>query len=119
MNKLKFIIILFALSMLPALSDGQPSRKSRRPGKPDNEKNDARVFRNPARAIKRQEAKEKKIKKNYADFVKKSRKRSIAIQSPDVQERMKQNHQSTKDYYKSINKKQSPASKRARKKYNK
>jgi hypothetical protein len=59
------------------------------------------------------------MKKDYALFVKRSRKRSISIQSPEVQERMKQNHKNTKNYYKSGKKSRSPISKNARKKYKK
>lgn len=41
--------------------------------------------------IKKQEKKQAKLKRDYHDFVKLSRKRSYEIQSPEVKARMKQN----------------------------
>ncbi len=121
MNSIKYIIVLILLVILPEMADGQPSGRSRRllPGRPDTEKKKVKVFKNPEKAIKKQASKERKMKKDYELFVKKSRKRSIAIQSPEVQERMKKNHKDTKDYYKSQNKSQPAGSKKARKKYKK
>jgi len=43
------------------------------------------------KAKKKQEAKERKLKREYAKSVKKSQKRSYQIQTPEVKARMKQN----------------------------
>ena len=47
--------------------------------------------RSVLKAKKKQEANENKIKKDYAKSIKRSQKRTIEIQTPEVQERMKQN----------------------------
>ena len=47
------------------------------------------------KAKRKQEKNEKRLKKEYAESVKKSRKRAYDIQSPEVQERMKQNEKDT------------------------
>ena len=47
------------------------------------------------KAKKKQEKNEKKLKKEYAKSVERSRKRAYDIQSPEVQARMKQNQKDT------------------------
>jgi hypothetical protein len=114
MNKLTLITLLVTF-LLAAQVEGQPSGKRSLFGsKPKKEK----VFKNPEKVKKKAEAKEKKSKKDYAKFIKKSRKRSYEIQSPEVKARMKQNEKNTKAHYRSVGKKQSGGSRKARKKYN-
>jgi hypothetical protein len=69
------------------------------------------------RAKRKQEAHERKLNKDYEKSVRRSQKRTIDIQSPEVQKRMKQNK---KDYTvrdKEERKKVKASTKRAGKKY--
>lgn len=70
------------------------------------------------KAKKKQEAKEKKLKDNYEKSVKKSQKRTIEIQTPEVQERMKQNKKDSETRDKAKKKKVKRSTKKAGKKYN-
>ncbi|HUX58503.1 MAG TPA: hypothetical protein VMV77_16150 [Bacteroidales bacterium] len=69
------------------------------------------------KAKKKQEANDKKLKKEYAQSVKRSRGRSIKIQSPEVQARMKQNRKDSSAQSKIKKKKVRASSKKAGKKY--
>jgi hypothetical protein len=69
------------------------------------------------KAKKEQEANERKLKKDYAASIKRSRKRTIEIQTPEVQARMKQNQIDTKERDKAKKKKIKESSKKAGKKY--
>lgn len=73
--------------------------------------------RSVLKAKKKQEANESKIKKDYAKSIKRSQKRTIKIQTPEVQERMKQNKKNLdlRDREKKKNKRTS--NKKAGKKY--
>jgi|WetSurMetagenome_2_1015567.scaffolds.fasta_scaffold00397_8 hypothetical protein len=73
--------------------------------------------RSVTRAKKKQEAKKRKLDKKYAQSISSSRKRTVEIQSPEVQERMKQNQKEsiTRDKEKKRNIKTS--TKKAGKKY--
>ena len=73
--------------------------------------------RSVLKAKKKQEANEKKLKKDYAASVKKSQKRTIDIQTPDVQERMKQNQKNLELRDKAKKKKTRTSNKKAGKKY--
>lgn len=68
-------------------------------------------------AKKKQEKNEKKLKKEYAQSVEQSRKRSYEIQSPEVQARMKQNQKDTSLRNKEKKKSVKASSKKAGKKY--
>jgi len=74
--------------------------------------------RSVMKAKKKQEANENKIKKDYTAHVKKSKKRTIDIQTPDVQERMKQNQKNLELRDKAKKKKTRTVGKKAGKKYN-
>ncbi|MBK7131803.1 MAG: hypothetical protein IPH69_02970 [Bacteroidales bacterium] len=74
--------------------------------------------RSVLKAKKKQEANENKIKKDYAAHVKKSQKRTVDIQTPEVQERMKQNQKNMELRDKAKKKKTRTSSKKAGKKYN-
>jgi hypothetical protein len=72
--------------------------------------------RSVLKAKKKQEANEKKLKKDYAASVKKSQKRTIDIQTPEVQERMKQNQKNLELRDKAKKKKTRTSNKKAGKK---
>lgn len=69
------------------------------------------------KAKKKQSAKEKKMKKDYAKSVKRSQKRTIEIQTPEVQARMKQNQKDSQSRDKNKKKKIKASTKKAGKKY--
>lgn len=88
-------------------------------GKSLNKKKQVKVKepRSVLKAKKKQEANERKLKKEYAASIKRSRKRTIDIQTPEVQARMKQNQIDTKERDKAKKKKIRKSSKKAGKKY--
>ena len=69
------------------------------------------------KARKKQEAKDKQLKKDYNKFVRDNQKRSIEIQTPAVQERMKQNIKDADTRYKNKKKNSSSRTKSAGRKY--
>ncbi|MCE5346984.1 MAG: hypothetical protein LLG13_11965 [Bacteroidales bacterium] len=69
------------------------------------------------KAKKKQEAKEKKHKKDYAKAVKESQKRAYDIQTPEVQARMKQNQKDSSIRDKAKKKNVKKNTKKARGKY--
>jgi len=73
--------------------------------------------RKVAKAKRKQEAKDKKLKKEYQKSVRKSRKRTVDIQSPDVQKRMKQDKKNISEREKAKKKNKKTGTKKARKKY--
>ena len=73
--------------------------------------------RRVVQARKKQEANEKKLKKEYAQSVKRSRERTVAIQTPEVQARMKQNQKDTTTRDKQKSKRAKAGNKKAGKKY--
>jgi hypothetical protein len=70
------------------------------------------------KARKKQEAKERKQDKEYGNFVKNNQKRSIEIQTPEVQARMKQNVKDANARYKARKKTNASRSKKTGRKYN-
>lgn len=69
------------------------------------------------KAQKKADAKEKKRDKDYADYVKESRKRAQEIQTPAVRERMKQNIKDSNANYKAKKKSETNRTKRGARKY--
>lgn len=69
------------------------------------------------RTQKKQAANDRKLKKDYEDFVKSNQQRSIEIQTPEVRERMKQNIKNADASYKAKKKHNSNRTKNAAKKY--
>ena len=69
------------------------------------------------KARKKQEAKDKKLKRDYEKATKASQKRTIDIQTPEVQKRMKQNNKESASRDKAKKKKTTKTSKKAGKKY--
>jgi hypothetical protein len=107
MNKLsmkRFFIIIFILTV--AINSGtsqiihkNASRKAEKGlfGKSLNNRKPAKIRepRSVSKAKKKQEAKKRKQKKDYAKYVKRSQERTVQIQTPEVQERMKQDKKNT------------------------
>ena len=73
--------------------------------------------RSVLKAKKKQEANTRKLKSDYEKYVGKSRKRAIDIQTPEVQERMKQNQKNSAARDKAKKKKVKTSAKKAEKKY--
>jgi hypothetical protein len=73
--------------------------------------------RSVMRAKRKQEANEAKQKKEYEKSVKRSQKRTVDIQTPEVQDRMKQNKKDYTTRDKGKHKKLKSERKKARKKY--
>jgi hypothetical protein len=69
------------------------------------------------KAKKKQEANDQKLKKDYTESVKHSQKRTIDIQTPEVQARMKQNKKDSAIRDKVKKKKAKRSTKKAGKKY--
>ena len=69
------------------------------------------------KAKKKQEANDHKLQKEYDKNVKRSQKRSVDIQTPEVQSRMKQNKKENSSRDKNHKKKIRASTKRAGKKY--
>jgi hypothetical protein len=69
-------------------------------------------------AKRKQEANQRRLDREYDKAVKRSQKRSIDIQTPEVQERMKQNKKDNTSRDKAKKKKIKDSTKRAGKKYN-
>jgi hypothetical protein len=70
------------------------------------------------RAKRKQEANDRKLQKAYDKSIKQSQKRTIDIQTPEVQQRMKQNKKDLTLREKQKKKKGSEHTKGANKKYN-
>jgi len=68
------------------------------------------------RAKKKQAASKKKLDKEYKEFVKKSRKRAVEIQSPEVKARMLENRKEADLKYKEKKKNRVESSKKTRRK---
>jgi len=125
MNKLSFkyvMLFIFMLSIISYQGNAQIFKKNPEKqlfGKTNIKKKAPKVRerRSVVRARKQQEANERHLKKESAIAVKKSRKRTYDIQSPDVQERMKQNQKDLTARDKNKRKKVNPEAKKVRKKY--
>ena len=92
----KLFLILFLFSLAVGSSDGQLFHKNPEKalfGKTVGRNRGAKVKepRSVLRAKRKQEANDRRLKRNYDKSVKRSQKRTLDIQTPEVQERMKQN----------------------------
>lgn len=92
----KLFLILFLFTLAIGTSNGQFFHKNPEKalfGKTVGRKKEAKVKepRSILRAKRKQEANDQRLKRNYDKSVKRSQKRTIDIQTPEVQERMKQN----------------------------
>ena len=119
----KIIILLLVLFSASAICEAQSGRPSRKPDKQlfgrSLKKKQVKYREAPSivRARKKQEARQEMLKKEYDQYVKEQRKRAYDIQSPEVQERTKQNRKETDQSYKEKRKKQKEKSKEKRGKY--
>ena len=92
----KLFLVLFTLTLAIGSSDGQLFHKNPEKalfGKTAGRNSGAKVKepRSVLRAKRKQEANNRRLNRNYDKSVKRSQKRTIDIQTPEVQERMKQN----------------------------
>ena len=119
----KFILLLLVLVSASTVCEAQRGRPSGNPEKQlfgrSLKKKQVKYREAPSivRARKKQEAKQKKLDKEYDEYVKAQRKRAVEIQSPEVQVRMKQNRKDADQNYREKRKKEKENSKRSRKKY--
>jgi hypothetical protein len=121
----KLLIIILTVSFAFNVIDAQPSGVAV-PGKGKATMNRAPKSSGKARikkpksvlsAKKQAAVKEKKLKKDYANYVKANQKRSIEIQTPVVQQRMKQNIKDANSNYRIKKKSNSARTKKAGRKY--
>jgi hypothetical protein len=108
----KFLLILFTLSIAIGSCNAQLFHKNA-------SRNDTKVKEPKVvlKAQKKQAAKDRKLKKDYSESIKKSQKRTRDIQTPEVQARMKQNKKDTEVREKTKKKKFNANSEKAGKKY--
>jgi hypothetical protein len=122
----KFLLFFFILSLSVAVSEAQSFKRNppkhygrglirKSPGRAKNIK--IKEPRTVEKAKKKQAAREKQLKQDYAEFVKNNRKRSIEMQTPEVQARMTQNIKDADANYKAKKKRIASGSKKAGKKY--
>ena len=119
----KIFLLLFVLSLAVGSVNGQifhSNPEKQLFGKTHVKSKEAKVKepRKVLRAKKKQEANDRRLKKAYDKSVKQSQKRTVEIQTPEVQARMKQNKKEDVLRYKDKKKKVKEGSKRASKKYN-
>jgi len=122
LRKLIFIIMILSLSV-PACVAQRYQRSTRNPekglfGKSLNNKTvKYREAPSIVRAKKKQEANQKKLKKEYNDYIKETRKRAVEIQSPEVKKRMLENRKESELNYKAKKKKTDKTSRKRGNKY--
>lgn len=122
----KFVLIVLIMSMVQVMCNSQGIGKSA-PSKPDkgffgkipgnNRKDKIKRPGSVRKAQKKQEANKKKLKKEYEKSILKSKERTFEIQTPDVQERMKQNKKDTAEHNKAKKRHVRKSSRKAGKKY--
>jgi hypothetical protein len=118
----KLLLSLFLLSMAIGSSNAQIFHKNPEKalfGKTLRNKKEAKVKEPRAvlRSKRKQEANDRKLKKNYEKAVRRSQKRTIDIQTPEVQARMKQNKKEYTLRDKEKKKKVKASTRKASKKY--
>jgi len=122
----KLFIFSFVLLMVSVTCNAQIfhkniSRKTEKGlfGKTRGKSNEVKVRepRKVTKARKKQESNQKKLKSDYFKSVRRSQKRTIEIQSPDVRARMKQNRKETTFRDRAKKRKVKSATKRAGRKY--
>jgi hypothetical protein len=112
----RILAIFFAVIMITPVVEAQPSKKGIF-GRRNKSEVNSKIARNPGKAKRQQDKKLRKQKRDYGKFVEGSRKRSIEIQTPEVQERMKQNNKNADANYKIKKKKTAAKSRKAGRKY--
>lgn len=126
LSAIRFIVFTIVLSLSVPLCEAQSVKVpqtskpgSGLPGKSAMKKK-ATKKQGPVSAKnvkKNADAKEKQKKREYAQYVRENQKRSIKIQTPEVQERMKQNRKDSDSKYKMKKKSNSTRTKKAGRKY--
>jgi hypothetical protein len=121
-----YILFIFLSIFILGTCNAQSSHKSS-PKNPEKglfgkrSSNSGKVTTKEPRSVhkakREQEKNEKRLKKEYAQSVERSRQRSYDIQSPEVKARMKQNQKDTALRNKEKKKKEKENSKKAGKKY--
>ena len=96
----KFFFFIFVISLSIGACNAQIFQRILRNklfGKTHLNRKEAKVKepRSVMRAKKKQEANDRKLKKDYEKSIRRSQKRTIDIQTPEVQARMKQNKKDT------------------------
>jgi hypothetical protein len=122
----RFLLLIFFVSYVLVTCSAQSSNKSG-PKNPEKHlfgktggntgKVKSREPRSVLKAKRKQEKNEKRLKKEYAESVERSRKRAYDIQSPEVQARMTQNQKDTALRDKEKKKRVKEGMKKAGKKY--
>ena len=122
-----FFVYIFLTLFFLGTSNAQSSFKSssKNPEKAlfgttlgSKKKSNTREPRSVSKAKRKQEKKEKRLKKESAEYIEQSRQRAYDIQSSEVKERMKQNQKDTAIRDKEKKKKVRATTKTAGKKYN-
>jgi hypothetical protein len=118
----KFFLILFVLALATGPGNAQIFHKNPEKqlfGKSHRNHKEAKVKepRSVLKAKRKQEANDRRLEKNYEKSVQRSQKRTIDIQTPEVQARMKQNKKDTIVREKEKKKKIRETSQKAGKKY--
>lgn len=129
MNKLstiKFLVFAMILSFAVTLCEAQAIQKLPVQKKGNGLQSKSASKKRPAKANKpgnaknskkQQEANDAKRRKEGTKYIKENKKRSIQIQTPEVQDRMKQNIKDSDSRYKSKKKNNSTRTRKAGKKY--
>jgi hypothetical protein len=102
----RFIILMFILSLSISSCNIQIFHR-----------NSSEQTKTVNRAKKEQEANDRKLDKEYARIIKRSRERAIEIQTPEVQARMKQNKKDSAIRDKAKKKREKKSTKKGGKKY--
>ena len=113
----RILSLALAVIMITTVIEAQPAKKGIFGRSRNKTEANSKIARNPGKAKRKQDAKLRKQKKDYGKFVESSRKRSIEIQSPEVQARMKQNNKNADANYKTKKKMTAAKSRKAGRKY--
>jgi hypothetical protein len=126
LSALKYLlaILVFFLSVslcnaYPVVSGNIHGNESEIATAPQSRKKKAKIKKpmSAEKAQKEADAKDKKRRKDSSKYIEENRKRSIEIQTPEVQERMKQNVKDANSRYKDKKKNSTAKTKKAGKKY--
>ena len=126
MNKLplmKVLLLIFILSMVAGSGNAQifhkdPEKKLFGKTHMNGKLATIKEPRSILKAKRKQEANERKLDKEYDKSIKRSQKRTVEIQTPEVQARMKQNKKDYTARDKQKKKKMKKSTKEAGEKYN-
>jgi hypothetical protein len=119
----RIVALLLVLSLGIACCEAQTKARGRNPEKAlfgRSVKTKQTKVKEPRKVVKAkriQEKKEKKLKKDYDNFVEESKKRSFRIQTPKVQARMVQDQKNIAARDKAKKKRTKAATRRAARKY--